>query len=198
MVMKRICLIMLTAGLVFGLSISKLFAQGNNGQDHFLVFGCGACHGIQGEGTVLGPSVAAGALSVDEFISYIRQPTGSMPMYPPDTLPDTMIQEIYDFVTPEVQQQSLVGRVDIGQQVYRSKDCYQCHANEGQGGAQGPRIGTNPISFPRFSWYVRNPDGGMPPYTEIVLSAQDLADIYSFLEERLEPPSLSDIPMLLL
>ena len=194
--MKRTYIIIFSAGLVFFLSVSGLFAQGDSGQDHFLVFGCTNCHGSQGEGTVLGPSVAVGALSVEEFISYIRQPTGSMPMYPADTLSNTMIQEIYAFVTPDMQQQPATGRVDIGEQVFRTKGCYQCHANEGQGGAQGPRLGPNPISFPRFSWYVRNPNGGMPPYTEIVLSAQDLADIYSFLEARLEPPSLSDIPML--
>jgi mono/diheme cytochrome c family protein len=194
--MKRTYIIILTVGLAFGLSISELFAQGDNGQGHFLVFGCTNCHGNQGEGTALGPSVAVGALSVDEFISYVRQPTGSMPMYPADILSDTMIQQIYAFVTPDMQQQSAIGRVDIGEQVFRNKGCYQCHANEGQGGAQGPRLGPNPISFPRFSWYVRNPNGGMPPYTDIVLSDQDLADIYSFLEVRLEPPSLSDIPML--
>jgi ubiquinol-cytochrome c reductase cytochrome c subunit len=193
--MKRTHII-IAVGLVFGLSVSELFAQDDTGQDHFLGFGCASCHGAQGEGTVLAPSVAVGALSADEFISYVRQPTGSMPMYPVDTLSDAMLQEIYAFVTLDVRQQSLVGRTDIGGQVFRSKGCYQCHANEGQGGAQGPRLGPNPISFSRFSWYVRNTNGGMPPYTDVVLSDQDLADIYAFLEERLEPPSIRDIPML--
>lgn len=88
------------------------------------------------------------------------------------------------------------GRVDAGAAVYRKVGCYQCHVNQAQGGANGPRLGPNPIPFARFAQYVRKPTGEMPPYTEKVLPAQDLADIYAFLQARPRPPALNTIPQL--
>ena len=88
------------------------------------------------------------------------------------------------------------GRANIGAMVYRKVGCYQCHVNEAQGGANGPRIGPDPIPFARFVQYIRKPSGEMPPYTEKVLSAQDLADIYAFLQARQRPPALNTIPQL--
>ena len=88
------------------------------------------------------------------------------------------------------------GRADNGATIYRKTGCYQCHANEAQGGLAGPRIGPNPIPFARFSQYIRNPTGDMPPYTAKVLSNQDLADVYAFLEARPRPPAVDTIPQL--
>ena len=80
--------------------------------------------------------------------------------------------------------------------VYRKVGCFQCHVNEAQGGANGPRLGPDPIPFARFAQYVRTPTGDMPPYTEKVLSTQDLADIYAFLQARPRPPAVNTIPQL--
>ena len=80
--------------------------------------------------------------------------------------------------------------------MYRKVGCWQCHANEAQGGSAGPRIGPDPIPFARFSQYVRSPSGDMPPYTDKVLSNQDLADIYAFLQSRSRPPAVNTIPQL--
>ena len=88
------------------------------------------------------------------------------------------------------------GRANIGATMYKKVGCYQCHVNEAQGGANGPRIGPDPIPFARFVQYIRKPGGEMPPYTEKVLSAQDLADIYAFLQARQRPPALNTIPQL--
>jgi mono/diheme cytochrome c family protein len=44
--------------------------------------------------------------------------------------------------------------------------------------------------------YVRKPTGGMPPYTAKVMSDQELADIYAFLQSRPHPPSAKNIPIL--
>lgn len=88
------------------------------------------------------------------------------------------------------------GRVDSGAALYKKVGCYQCHANEGQGGLAGPRIGPNPVPYARFVQYARNPTGDMPPYTAKVLSNQDLADIYAFLEARPRPPAVDTIPQL--
>jgi mono/diheme cytochrome c family protein len=88
------------------------------------------------------------------------------------------------------------GRVDVGAALYRKVGCFQCHVNEAQGGANGPRLGPDPVPFARFSQYTRKPTGDMPPYTEKVLSAQDMADIYAFVRSRPRPPAVSAIPLL--
>ena len=86
--------------------------------------------------------------------------------------------------------------VEAGATAYKKNGCYECHVNEAQGGPQGPRLGPNPIPFPRFVTYVRNPTGDMPPFTAKVLSDQDLAGIYAFLQARPQPPPVNSIPLL--
>jgi ubiquinol-cytochrome c reductase cytochrome c subunit len=44
--------------------------------------------------------------------------------------------------------------------------------------------------------YVRKPKGEMPPYTSKVVSDQELADIYAFLQSRPNPPAVKNIPIL--
>ena len=88
------------------------------------------------------------------------------------------------------------GRVDVGAAIYRKVGCFQCHVNEAQGGANGPKLGPDPIPFARFMQYVRRPTGDMPPYSEKVLSAQDMADVYAFVRARPRPPAVSAIPLL--
>ena len=85
---------------------------------------------------------------------------------------------------------------DAGAALYKKNGCYECHVNDAQGGPQGPRLGPNPIPFARFQTYVRNPTGDMPPFTAKVISDQDLASIYAFLQSRPMPPPVRDIPLL--
>jgi len=88
------------------------------------------------------------------------------------------------------------GRVDAGGALYKKVGCYQCHANEAQGGLSGPRIGPNLFPFARFSEYIRKPTGEMPPYTPKVLSDQDVADIYAWVQARPRPPAVNTLPQL--
>jgi mono/diheme cytochrome c family protein len=83
-----------------------------------------------------------------------------------------------------------------GAALYKKNGCYECHADQAQGGPQGPRLGPNPIPLPRFLAYVRNPAGDMPPFTAKVISDQDLTAIYAFLQSRPMPPPVQDIPLL--
>jgi len=85
---------------------------------------------------------------------------------------------------------------DAGAALYKKNGCYECHVNDAQGGPQGPRLGPNPIPFPRFVAYVRNPAGDMPPFTAKVISDDDLSKIYAFLQSRPTPPPVKDIPLL--
>lgn len=88
------------------------------------------------------------------------------------------------------------GRVDVGGTLYKKVGCYQCHANEAQGGLSGPRVGPNLVPFARFSEYIRKPAAEMPPYTPKVLSDQDIADIYAWVQARPRPPAVNTLPQL--
>jgi mono/diheme cytochrome c family protein len=90
------------------------------------------------------------------------------------------------------------GNVETGKKIFMKDGCYECHGREGQGAAQasGPRIGP-PQRFTRsFINYVRQPTGQMPPYTSKVISDQDLADIYAYLQSRPKATPSKDIPLL--
>jgi len=69
-----------------------------------------------------------------------------------------------------------------GKRVYMADGCYQCHGTVGQGSRPtGPHIAPNPLPYEAFAAQVRRPVNAMPPYTTVVLSEQDLADIYAYL-----------------
>jgi mono/diheme cytochrome c family protein len=69
-----------------------------------------------------------------------------------------------------------------GQRVYMADGCYQCHGTVGQGSRPtGPHLAPNPLPYEAFAGQVRHPVNAMPPYTTVVLSERDLADIYAYL-----------------
>lgn len=82
-----------------------------------------------------------------------------------------------------------------GKKIFDSYGCYQCHDHDGHGGV-GARLAPNPIPFATFAKYVRQPTGEMPPYTKKVVSDQDLADIYAYLQSMPQPPSAKSVPIL--
>jgi mono/diheme cytochrome c family protein len=82
-----------------------------------------------------------------------------------------------------------------GKKIFDSYGCYQCHDHDGHGGA-GARLAPNPTSFAAFSKYVRQPTGEMPPYTQKVVSDQELSDIYAYLKSIPQPPAAKSIPIL--
>jgi mono/diheme cytochrome c family protein len=85
--------------------------------------------------------------------------------------------------------------VQNGKKLFDSYGCYQCHDHDGHGGA-GARLTPNPIPFPAFLKYVRQPTGEMPPYTKKVVPDQELADIYAYLQSIPQPPAAKSIPIL--
>jgi len=88
--------------------------------------------------------------------------------------------------------------VETGKKIFMKDGCYECHGREGQGAAQasGPRIGPSQRFIRPFIKYVRQPTGQMPPFTREVISDQELADIYAYLQSRPRPASSKDIPLL--
>jgi mono/diheme cytochrome c family protein len=82
------------------------------------------------------------------------------------------------------------GNAENGKRLFLKDGCYQCHGREGQGSnMSGPRIAPNPVPLEVILSYVRKPTGEMPPYTAKVISDQELADIYAYLQSRQRPPA---------
>lgn len=89
------------------------------------------------------------------------------------------------------------GNSQNGKKLFTSYGCYECHGRQAEGtSAGGPRLGPNPISFPAFAKYIRQPTLQMPPYTIKVATDADLADIYGFLQSLPQPPKADSIPAL--
>jgi mono/diheme cytochrome c family protein len=89
------------------------------------------------------------------------------------------------------------GNAENGKKIFNKNGCYECHGREGQGSTMtGPRIAPDPVPFDVLSGYVRKPTGEMPPYTAKVVSDQELADIYAFLQSRPHPPTAKANPLL--
>lgn len=158
--------------------------------------GCAVCHGADGRGTAAGPALTAGALSLPDFIASVRRPMRTMPAYDAQVLPDEDLGTMFAWLESQTTEASAAGRIDVGAGLYSDYGCYACHANEAQGGQHGPRLGPDPITFVRFSWYTRYPTRTMPPYSAVVLTDQDVVDIYAFVEAQPQPPTVESIPLL--
>jgi mono/diheme cytochrome c family protein len=94
------------------------------------------------------------------------------------------------------QDDARAGNAEVGKKLFVKIGCYECHGLQGHGSSEGPAIGPNPPSFEGFTAQLRTPANAMPPYTEKVASAQDLADLYAYLKSVPRPPSPKDIPLL--
>jgi mono/diheme cytochrome c family protein len=88
------------------------------------------------------------------------------------------------------------GDAEKGKQIFVKDGCYECHGREGQGSSVGPRIAPSPVPFQVLVSYVRKPTDEMPPYTAKVVSDEELADIFAYLQSRPHPASAKTIPML--
>ena len=82
-----------------------------------------------------------------------------------------------------------------GKQLFTTIGCSQCHGFAGQGGAAGPKL-IDPTPFAAFIVQLRTPRQVMPPYTERVLTDQQVADIYAHVKTFPLPPDPATIPIL--
>jgi mono/diheme cytochrome c family protein len=162
----------------------------------FAQSGCGVCHGDNGEGTTTGPRLAAHGLALADFTASVRRGLRTMPAYDAQALSDERVAAIHEYLESQPPGNVAAGRADAGARLFASYGCAYCHANEAQGGVAGPRLGPDPITFARFSWYVRHPTLQMPPYSTITVSDEDLASIYAFVASRPRPPPVSSISLL--
>jgi ubiquinol-cytochrome c reductase cytochrome c subunit len=91
--------------------------------------------------------------------------------------------------------QQPAGDPGAGQARYLAVGCYECHGTVGQGGS-GMRISPLPLPWVGFELYVRRPAGQMPAFSDKVLSAASLADIYAFLQSLPSGRKASEIGLL--
>ena len=93
---------------------------------------------------------------------------------------------------------ALEGDAGRGAALFVDYTCYGCHGYTGETG-RGPRLNPPRLRQAQFIGYLRNPPNPrqMPPYRQVDVSDQKLADIYAFLTS-LPPasPEAEDIPLL--
>jgi mono/diheme cytochrome c family protein len=87
------------------------------------------------------------------------------------------------------------GNATNGKKLYETTGCSQCHGYVGQGGAAGPKL-IDPTPFPAFIVQLRTPRVVMPPYTERVMTDQQVADIYAHVKTFPLPADPTTIPLL--
>ena len=77
--------------------------------------------------------------------------------------------------------------------------CWQCHGTEGQGSSitsAGKVLAPDPMPLETFIALVRTSDRAMPPYSEKVLSNEDLTDMHAYLASIPKGKDYKSIPLL--
>jgi mono/diheme cytochrome c family protein len=90
---------------------------------------------------------------------------------------------------------ALAASAENGKVAFVKHGCWQCHGYEAQGGV-GPRLAPDPIPFDTLSTFVRTTNRAMPPFREEILSNEDLADIYAYLQSIPKGLDAKSIPLL--
>jgi mono/diheme cytochrome c family protein len=97
-------------------------------------------------------------------------------------------------------QDAPAGDVAKGKQAYLADHCFTCHGRAGQGGAlngPAPILAKTQMPFDGFKGQIRNPVHDMPAYPEALVSDQQVADIYAFVQSLPGPAAAKDIPSIL-
>jgi ubiquinol-cytochrome c reductase cytochrome c subunit len=90
---------------------------------------------------------------------------------------------------------AFAGDAAKGKVTFVKNGCYQCHGYVGQGGA-GAKLAPKPLPQEAFVNFVRTTNRQMPPYSEQILSNEDLDDIYAYLQSIPSGPDPKSIPLL--
>ena len=94
------------------------------------------------------------------------------------------------------QSAALAASAEKGKAAFMKNGCWQCHGSVGQGGAAGAKLAPDPLPLETFVAFVRTTNRAMPPYSEAVLSNDDLADIHAYLASIPKAPDPKTIPLL--
>ena len=91
------------------------------------------------------------------------------------------------------------GDAENGKRVYLADGCFTCHGRSGQGGAfngPAPSLAKTEMPFDGFKAQLREPANDMPAYSTAVLSDQEIADMYAFVQSLPAARSAKDISIL--
>jgi mono/diheme cytochrome c family protein len=83
-----------------------------------------------------------------------------------------------------------------GKRLYLAVGCFLCHGRSGQGGAMNgpaPILAKTAMPFDGFKGQLRQPASDMPAYGETVMTDQQIADIYAFVESLPGPRPTKDM-----
>ena len=84
-----------------------------------------------------------------------------------------------------------------GKKLFEAKACYECHGWRGQGGLAGARLAQTRLTLPAFRNILRNPPpSNMPPYRAAVLTDQEVADLFAYIQSFPAVQPLEQIPLL--
>jgi mono/diheme cytochrome c family protein len=82
-------------------------------------------------------------------------------------------------------QDAPAGDAANGKRVYLADGCFTCHGRVGEGGAYNgpaPVLAKTALPFEGLKMQIRNPSNDMPAYSEAVMSDQQIADVFAFLQ----------------
>jgi mono/diheme cytochrome c family protein len=86
-----------------------------------------------------------------------------------------------------------------GKRLYMLDGCFTCHGRAGQGGrlnGPAPVLAKTAMPFEGFMAQLRNPVNEMPAYAAPVMSDQQVADIYAFVQSLPGPlAGAKDMPI---
>ena len=97
------------------------------------------------------------------------------------------------------QSNALAASAEKGKTLFVQHGCWQCHGFVGQGSAatSANKVLAPPVMpLDAFTSFVRSTNRAMPPYSEKILSNDDLADIYAYLQSIPKPADYKNIPLL--
>lgn len=88
------------------------------------------------------------------------------------------------------------GSAEKGMTAFVKNGCWQCHGFAGQGSINGLKLAPEPKPLDFYAVFVRHTNGPMPPYSEKILSKQDLEDIHAYLQSIPKGPDYKSIKLL--
>src|SRR5262249_3631818 len=91
---------------------------------------------------------------------------------------------------------ALGASAEKGKLAFLQHGCWQCHGYQGQGGIAGAKLAPDPLPFEALSNFVRTTNRAMPPFRKEILSDDDLADIYAYLQSIPKGPDPKSISIL--
>ena len=90
---------------------------------------------------------------------------------------------------------ALAASPEKGKETFIKHGCWQCHGFSGQGGNAGLPLAPDPKPLETITAFVRSTNGAMPPYSEKILTDEDIADIHAYLSS-LPKKDYKSIPLL--